>query len=93
MTKNGDLVPIMHPTWKASLPWQIRSPVSSLLLLAQGRRKQFLTGPAATRFVIIVYVHGASTHIVCKAHVHAKHANSRGVWGHAPQKNFKNYTL
>ena len=33
---------------------------------------------------------GASTHIVCKAHVHA---NSRGVWGHAPQKIFKNYTL
>ena len=31
---------------------------------------------------------GASTHIVCKAHVHAKHANSRGVWGHAPPENF-----
>ena len=36
---------------------------------------------------------GASTDIVCKAHVHAKHANSRGAWGHAPQKIFKNYTL
>ena len=31
---------------------------------------------------------GASTDIVCKAHVHAKHANSRGVWGHAPPENF-----
>ena len=34
---------------------------------------------------------GASTHIVCKAHVHVKHANSRGVWGHAPRK-FLNVT-
>ena len=31
---------------------------------------------------------GASTHIVCKEHVHVKHANSREVWGHAPPENF-----
>ena len=31
---------------------------------------------------------GASTHIVCKSHVHVKHANFRGVWGHAPPENF-----
>ena len=36
---------------------------------------------------------GASTHIVCKAHVHVKHVNCRGVWGLSPQKIFKNYTL
>ena len=56
------------------------------ILPHQGRRKQFLTGPATTRFVIIVYVELALT--VCKAHVHAKHANSRGVWGHALPENF-----
>ena len=22
--------------------------------------------------------------------LHAKHSNARGVWGHAPQENFKN---
>ena len=32
---------------------------------------------------------GASTHIVCKAHVHAKHANSRGSGGMPPRKFLK----
>ena len=29
----------------------------------------------------------------CAKHTqHAKHAHSRGVWGHAPQENFEIYT-
>ena len=31
------------------------------VVIVQGRRKQFLTGPATTRFVIIVYVELALT--------------------------------
>ena len=31
-----------------------------------------------------------STLIVCEAHMHAKHAKTRGVWGHAPPENFEN---
>ena len=26
---------------------------------------------------------------MCEAHMHAKHAKSRGVWGHAPPENFE----
>ena len=32
--------------------------------------------------------------IYCVQHnEHAKHANARGVWGHAPQENLKNQIL
>ncbi len=31
----------------------------------------------------------SETHFVCEAHMHAQHANARGVWGHAPQKILK----
>ena len=30
---------------------------------------------------------------VCEAHMHAKHAKSRGVWGHAPPENFEKLHL
>ena len=48
-----------------------------------------------TRPIIIVDVGLVSifTLIVCEAHRHAKHANTSGVWGHAPQEILKNYTL
>ena len=36
---------------------------------------------------------GIYTVIVCEAHGHVKHANTREVWGHAPQEILKNYTL
>ena len=46
---------------------------------SQGRRKQLLIGPAK----------GMAIKENCAKHTqHAKHANARGVWGHAPPGNF-----
>ena len=44
----------------------------------QGQRKQLLIGPAK----------GMAVKEKC-----AKHANARGVWGHAPQEIFKKHAL
>ena len=35
-------------------------------------------------------IYGGSTSGCAKHTKHAKHANSRGVWGHSPQENFEN---
>ena len=54
-------------------------------------RSRLLKGRGTARCVIIFDVGIARiyTVIVCGAHRHAKHANARGVWGHAPRKFWK----
>ena len=52
-------------------------------------------GGGTTKPTIIVDVGlaGIFTLIVRKAHRYAKHASTRGVWGHALQEILKNYTF
>ena len=50
-----------------------------VVLIMHFTRKQLLIGPAK----------GMAVKEKCVKHTqHAKHANTRGVWGHAPPGNF-----
>ena len=42
-------------------------------------------GMARCVIIVDVRVAGICAAIVCKAHGHAKHANTKEVWGHAPR--------
>ena len=54
----------------------------------QGWIWTFEKGGAQPDLSFDVELAGICTVIVCKAHGHAKHANTRGVWGHAPPRKF-----
>ena len=52
----------------------------------QGRIQTFdKRGMARCVIIVDVRVAGICAAIVCKAHGHAKHANTKEVWGHAPR--------